>query len=237
MVDFNFVMHYIDEIRNITEIDVLADHFTKTIKILGFSQHVSSSVVDLAEMPENSFLLSRYPDAWLERYVDQNYYDFDDVIKTAFNQTRPYIWKDENRDLKNQQIFSESGEFGIIHGITIPIFVEGYYPTTVNIAGDIAKIPEENFHALHLISIHYHDLILKILTRNKEDHKKVTLTKRQRECLQWAAAGKSYNDIGDILSISTRTVQFHISNTMKVFGVATHEQAIAKATSMGIILP
>ena len=237
MIDFKFIMQYIDEIKNITELDVLADHFTKTIKRLGFKQHVSSSVVDLSEMPENSFLICRYPQAWLDRYVEQNYCDFDDVFKAAFNQTTPFVWKDGDRDMKNQQIFSESGEFGIVHGITVPIIVKGYYPSTVNIAGDIANIPEENFHALHLISIHYHDLILNILTQNKEKHKKVCLTKRQKECLQWAAGGKSYNDIGDILSISTRTVQFHISNTMKAFGVATHEQAIAKATSMGIILP
>lgn len=237
MVNFDFVIQYIDEIKGITEVDVLANHFTKKIQQLGFNHHVTASFVSLSEMPENSLLISRYPTEWLDRYVDQNYYEFDDVIKSAFNQTTPYIWKDENRDLKNQKIFSESFEFGIIYGMTVPIFAEGFYSSTVNISADTPDLPQENFHALHLISIHYHDLILKILSLNKATLKKITLTNRQKECLQWAAVGKSYNDIGDILSISTRTVQFHISNTMKIFGVATHEQAIAKATSMGIILP
>lgn len=238
MVDFNYVIKYIEEIKNISDIDILADHFTKTIRGLGFHKHITSSVVDLAAPPANSILISKYPQEWLDRYIDENYCDFDEVVKSAFNQSTPYIWRDLKRDKKNQQIFSESSEFGIVRGITIPIFVEGFYPSTVNIAGDDMDIPEENFHALHLISIHYHDLILKIKTHSKDEtHKIIKLTKRQKECLQWAAVGKSYNDIGDILSISSRTVQFHISNTMKKFGVVTHEQAIAKATSMGIVLP
>lgn len=235
MVDFNFVMEYIDEIKNITDINTLSDHFTNTIKKLGFNQHMTSSTVDLARLPENSILVSHYPEEWANRYLEKEYYNFDDVVKSTFNQIKPYIWNDKNRDKINQKIFSEAGEFGIVSGITIPIYVEGFYPSTVNISSDQKSIAPVIYHALHLIAIHYHDKILKI--HNVDSTKRVVLTNRQRQCLQWAAAGKSYNDIGDILSISSRTVQYHISKTMVKFGVVSHEQAIAKATSMGLIHP
>ena len=37
-----------------------------------------------------------------------------------------------------------------------------------------------------------------------------TLSTREREILQWAAAGKSNQVIGDILGISNRTVEVHL---------------------------
>jgi len=235
MVDFNFVVEYINEIRDIKDINVLSNHFTSTIKKLGFNQHVTSSTVDLVRLPENAILVSQYPDEWANRYIEKEYYNFDDVVKSTFNQTTPYIWQNNNRDMVNQKISSEAGEYGILRGITIPIHVEGYYPSTVNISSEHSDIDPAIYHALHLIAIHYHDKILQI--RNINSSKIVVLTKRQKQCLQWAAAGKSYNDIGDILNISARTVQYHISKAMGKFGVITHEQAIAKATSMGLIHP
>lgn len=52
------------------------------------------------------------------------------------------------------------------------------------------------------------------------------LSARQFECLRWAAAGKSYEDIGDILRISERTVRYHLNNVRDLFGFSTVIQAI-----------
>ena len=37
------------------------------------------------------------------------------------------------------------------------------------------------------------------------------LTKRQLECLEWVSEGKSSTNIGEILGISRRTVDYHMS--------------------------
>jgi len=52
---------------------------------------------------------------------------------------------------------------------------------------------------------------------------------RQLECLRWAAAGKAYRDIADIVGISTRTVRFHLDSARTRYGYATITQAIVRA--------
>lgn len=54
------------------------------------------------------------------------------------------------------------------------------------------------------------------------------LTEREAECLQLVAQGKTDAEIGGILSISPRTVRFHVGNAKAKLGVATRIQAIAK---------
>jgi LuxR family quorum sensing-dependent transcriptional regulator len=57
------------------------------------------------------------------------------------------------------------------------------------------------------------------------------LTPRETECLRWVADGKTDFEVGKILSISPRTVRFHIRNAKTKLGVATRIQAVAKRAS------
>ena len=55
------------------------------------------------------------------------------------------------------------------------------------------------------------------------------LSRREIECLQWLAAGKTLQEAATILDISERTLRFHISNARKSLGVATTMQAVVAA--------
>lgn len=55
------------------------------------------------------------------------------------------------------------------------------------------------------------------------------LTQRQLECLRWISEGKSSTDIGAILGISGRTVDYHVAEICSRLGVRTRMQAVAKA--------
>jgi DNA-binding CsgD family transcriptional regulator len=54
------------------------------------------------------------------------------------------------------------------------------------------------------------------------------LSARESECLRWVAEGKTDFEVGKILSISPRTVRFHINNAKSKLGVTTRIQAVAK---------
>ncbi len=64
---------------------------------------------------------------------------------------------------------------------------------------------------------------------------KVSLTEREIEALGWSAQGKSSTDIAVLMSVSERTVNFHITNAMRKLGVATRIQAAVKASIAGLI--
>lgn len=54
------------------------------------------------------------------------------------------------------------------------------------------------------------------------------LTPREYECLRWVAAGKTDDEIAQILSITPHTVRFHVDNAKVKLNVATRVQAVAK---------
>lgn len=61
------------------------------------------------------------------------------------------------------------------------------------------------------------------------------LTRREIQCLKWAAAGKTDMEIGTIVRISTPTVRFHITNAAGKLGVGGRSQAVLRAANLGYI--
>ena len=60
---------------------------------------------------------------------------------------------------------------------------------------------------------------------------------RETEILQWIAAGKSQQDIADILTISHRTVEVHLRSARTKLNALTTAQAIGRAIGLGLIYP
>jgi DNA-binding response OmpR family regulator len=67
--------------------------------------------------------------------------------------------------------------------------------------------------------------------------KQVGLREREVEALTWAARGKTFWEIGAILGLSKRTVEFHLENARRKLGVATRTQALIKAATGHLIQP
>jgi len=67
--------------------------------------------------------------------------------------------------------------------------------------------------------------------------KGVGLREREVETLTWAARGKTFGEIGTILGLSKRTVEFHLDNARRKLGVATRTQAVVIAATGQLIHP
>ena len=74
------------------------------------------------------------------------------------------------------------------------------------------------------------------VARNAVWPKRVGLREREVETLTWAARGKTFWEIGEILGLSKRTVEFHLDNARRKLGVATRTQALNKAAT-GHLIP
>ncbi|MEO0618517.1 MAG: LuxR C-terminal-related transcriptional regulator [Pseudomonadota bacterium] len=61
----------------------------------------------------------------------------------------------------------------------------------------------------------------------------VALSKREAVCLAWVAHGKSDWEIGQILEISPKTVNFHVENAKRRLGVPSRTQAVLLAALNG----
>jgi DNA-binding CsgD family transcriptional regulator len=63
----------------------------------------------------------------------------------------------------------------------------------------------------------------------------IQLTKREKECLNWAAEGKTSWEISQILKISERTANFHLGNCIEKTHSVNRQQAISKCLILGVI--
>lgn len=63
----------------------------------------------------------------------------------------------------------------------------------------------------------------------------VAITKRERDCLLWASEGKTSWEISQILGVSERTVNFHLSNCIEKTNSSNRLQAIAKCVVTNLI--
>jgi DNA-binding NarL/FixJ family response regulator len=73
--------------------------------------------------------------------------------------------------------------------------------------------------------------------RNEVWSRQVALSDRELECLTWSARGKTSPEIAVILSLSKRTVNFHIENACRKLNVSTRTEAVVKAASGRLIDP
>jgi DNA-binding CsgD family transcriptional regulator len=180
-------------------------------------------------------LISNYPTAWTDHYLEQHYEKLDPVIAAAHRWDEPFEWglgvSAFETSSAQERLFDEAAEFGIRCGFTIPVR-DGRGPVAaVTFASDARRpeflhIIEQNQRVLQLMALclHFH-------VRRKLDERPPGgmsgLTPREFDCIRWAAEGKTAWETAQILRISENTVIWHIENAKRKLGVRTKSQ-IAK---------
>jgi LuxR family transcriptional activator of conjugal transfer of Ti plasmids len=192
---------------------------------------------------DDTLAMSTYPTPWVKQYCANRYDRIDPVIARSIATTLPFAWSTDRSDTKltnkQKRFFEEASEFGIRHGVTIPVHDrQGKVATLTLVAFDSrsafdARV-EQYQHELHLIAIYLHAQ-LRNATTAPIPPLRPCLTQRERSCLQWAARGKSASDTAEIIRISRRTVVFHTENAKRKLGVATMQQAVARGLMYDII--
>jgi len=61
------------------------------------------------------------------------------------------------------------------------------------------------------------------------------LSKREVECLRWAAIGKTDFEISMIMGVSHATVRFHLRNAAAKLNAVNRGQTLFKAAQLGFI--
>jgi DNA-binding CsgD family transcriptional regulator len=74
----------------------------------------------------------------------------------------------------------------------------------------------------------------RLATRRHQTVTSSTITRRERECLQWCAEGKTSEDIGAILSLSTHTVNHYLISAINKLDAVNRTHAVAIAFRDGI---
>lgn len=189
---------------------------------------------------EDVLLANMLPAGWLKLYVEEEFVQADPSIRHCQKMLRPYRWfKDAPCDPEQEpravEVVHRARDFGLHDGLVIPIATHTDRTGHVWLGGRTLDLPERDMPALHLMALYAFDRVAQL--HRPPANGKPHLTPREREALTWAALGKAAWEIGEILKVSTRTVNAHITNARGKLGAVNRTQAVMIALRDRIIEP
>jgi DNA-binding CsgD family transcriptional regulator len=102
-------------------------------------------------------------------------------------------------------------------------------------ATDLSAEFESHADTLLLLSQRFISGYVKVMRTRQWLPSDCQLTKREIECLRWAAVGKTDKEISLILTRSHATVRFHIQNAGEKLNAVNRSQTIFKAAQLGYL--
>lgn len=234
---------FIEKTSKLATPRALFDEFTSAMALFGYTRIIFSVPRDEALPQEDNRigLMHNYPDDWQKYYAEKGFERLDPVLKAAGAYNYAFRWRTLERShrLSERQIrfFRLGEEAGLRHGIGIPMSGD-----KAQIAG-IAMASGERVDAvrsdLDLISAYCNQFFMSF-KRLKGAEAVVSevlasLSKKETEVLQWVAAGRSDDDIGQILGISVHTVDTHLRHVYQKLEVNNRVSAVVKAIILGLI--
>lgn len=224
--------------------------YQKSIEDLGFQTftYVNMLAAESGESSpvvfgDKSVIGTTVPKAWREHYRAHEFFRRDPAIAACRRQVTPVHWDSllfgDGHAPSETRVIHEAKEFGLRQGISIPVHGPRGKLAIFSISSDQSEgefkgSVDANLHSLHLMSIHYHASIHQNIFDKDLPEEEVELTPREIECMRWTAQGKSSWEVSVILSITERTVNFHLGNAMRKMNVYNKTHAVAKMLSMGM---
>ena len=233
------VLDFIEQVNGQPTVESAWSGFLKFAAKFGFEHGGLADMPGPHERIEDTTLCLAWPDGWRDRYFSQNYIAEDPANLHLVRSTEPYTWAEmlafPYYSKRQRRIVSEASEFGLLNGFIVPLPGLSTGPALVTIAGGKVACSLRDRACLHLAAIYVHAHIRALSGRKRRLPEAPPLSARERECLQWVAAGKSDWDIGEILSISEKTVNAHIERVKRKYGVRTRRQAVVHGLRAGAI--
>ena len=147
---------------------------------------------------------------------------------------------------RSDQVLGLAHDYGMSHGISIALRSAnspeiGGIGLTLDACDDRAEQEILRRHGQEIetaVALFHNHLVGHLIGRDSQasdDGKTAALTQREKECLMWCAAGLRTKEIAYRMSISEKTVEFHLSNVGKRLNARNRTHAVARALSYGLI--
>ena len=221
--------------------DELLAEMQKFARSLGFDKFAYVLAINTPSYKPQQYILNGYPAAWVERYTSGDYFKIDPIVRHAARSNLPAIWDEEMfHDGKAQEFWEEATTFGLHTGLSFSVHDQPGVNGIFSLARDqVIDLEGQDLAALigraQLFASLLHHAVCRIDLPKLLPETSVSLTGRERECLKWAAEGKTAWEIGQILSIAERTAVFHLNNVIQKMGATNKAQAIVRAVALRLV--
>lgn len=229
---------FIDDIANMDDQRAVIDRMGREFAKFGFTAWVVTGLPMPGGRMEEMMLLNGWSPDWSSYYFKHNLIKDDPVGAHCFRSTGPFEWKDASYDPETwpaaRKVMNDATDAGMRHGFCVPIHTAAGFQSVVSMAGEHVDLSPHAKRALHLMSIYAHDKAVSVVRRPHEPYRAL-LTKREREVLNWTAAGKTSWEISRILGISEQTVVAHLKAAASKFETPNRVATVVAALRRGEI--
>lgn len=216
----------------------IVDTFCACLRRQGFS----SCLITFLPGPHNKswyreIIVDAWPDGWFECYQTREHYRHDPCAKRSRQTGDPFLWSEVAAGSipgPANLVMQEAAAFGLRQGICVPIYSPFETPAVVSVAGEFLDIPPSTIHVVAALARQAFRALLSACAVDRRESSPV-LSTREREILEWTAAGKTAWETSRILGLSEHTVITHLKNARNKCDAANTMHTIAIAARRGEI--
>lgn len=197
--------------------------------------------------------LTNYPPALVAAYAKNCWHRGCDPVVNAVNRRRRSVsWNLRETPLLDQplsavqkNVMAERWDVGARAGVSAPVYdrrCHSFDYAVVSFSREASLSEAEQRHhepRVQLFAAYFQSVAPALLLepRTRLEAPAAFLSPRERDCLTWAAKGKSNWEIGQLLTISIPTVKFHMTNAARKLDANGRALTIARAIRLGLINP
>ena len=233
-------LDFVARLQRLTDYDEICNLIVRELEWFGLTRVTSLFLPGPGREAIEGVLMNNRPQEYVKRYIEQNYVRRDPLITELRNTLNPYTWGDvrARRDLSKAEkaIMDEGREFDARDGFVIPFATLSGSVSMFSACGREPNLSERARAALEIVGVYSHHALKRALIRaQREAVPHAPLTPRELEILRRCKDGKTRPEIGEILSISPKTVEFHLRGIMNKLGASNQISAVVIALQRGLL--
>jgi DNA-binding CsgD family transcriptional regulator len=184
-----------------------------------------------------------YPKEWQRRYFLKQYFLTDPILRYGMNTPLDHFdWSDVDEGSPAiKDFFSDAARHKVgRNGISILVRNRRNSYAIVSFTSDMTIEDWHEFKSINLGKLHHAAALIDsaAMTGSKlPEISDVNLSRREEQCLIWAARGKTYEEIGEITGLSYYSVRSHLDIARHKLHGANLTNAVAIALAQGVIPP
>jgi LuxR family quorum sensing-dependent transcriptional regulator len=176
-------------------------------------------------------LTCEVPPAWLELYLREDFAAVDPSIRHCRRVVMPFAYSDTpydpHKEPRAAEVVRRARDFGVADGTLIPITGPTGCIGDLWVGGKDESFRPTDIPAIHILALYAFHKVQQLM--HPAACTTADLSGREREVLKWVANGKTATEIGDVLHISQRTVEWHIQQAAQKLGAKNRMQAVVIA--------
>jgi DNA-binding CsgD family transcriptional regulator len=185
--------------------------------------------------------ISTHSKIWQARYFLKRYALVDPIIRHGSAAILPFDWDTLPTDNpETAKFFADARRHGVgRNGLSIPVRNRKNTHSVVSFSNDAARGEWENFKSANMIFLQQLCALIDSAAGIEADLPKnpVQLSLREEQCLVWAARGKTYQEVADILGLSVGSVKTHLDTARHKLHCINLTHAVGVAVATGVIPP